>query len=98
MHGTMMWKREVQVSAYREGEESWRLVRLGRLVGWLEAHDPEGFREHIISLGDRKGNLSVDWDAEPGEAARKLVGDGWADEYECVVDHYWPGGGLQVVR
>jgi hypothetical protein len=71
---------EIKISAERAESETFRIVRLHRIVGYIGAlsdvigHD---VLPRIAGLHDHKGVLTVKWRQQPSDAEKRLVTKAW---------------------
>jgi hypothetical protein len=78
-----LYQDHIEVTAERQETESWRLIRLERVIGYVGALNDSTLSK-VIALHDSKGLLTVRWSSEPNsqekvyfsEAWGSLIGDG----------------------
>jgi len=78
--------RDIQLSAYNQDTESYRIDRLNQVVGYVSAlaehYGNEGIFEKIVSLHDHKGELTVEWKVAPSEGEKEFFAKAWANMCE----------------
>lgn len=69
----------IALSANRQGEERWRLQRLGDVVRFYRKNNDE---INIVHLHDYKGFLTVTWKEEPSKKEMHTIELAWENENE----------------
>lgn len=76
-----MYQDNVKLTAYRSDEESWRLVRLERIIGYIcalsEHYGNNDLLNKIEELRDHKGTLTVKWKTEPTDGEKEILLKSW---------------------
>jgi hypothetical protein len=84
-----MRKKPIQLTAYREVEERWRIKRLRNVA----AECPTS----VLALHDHKGALAVNWSAAPSLREITAVAVAWGNENEMAhIDHFVRGDAFDV--
>lgn len=93
----LMYDDHIRISTTRSDEESWRIDRLNRVLGYVFAlADRQGvqrFLGKVVEISDHKGTLTVRWGVQPTDEEKELflkawesaIGDG-CDNVEHVTD------------
>jgi hypothetical protein len=76
-----------KLTAYRQDEEPWRLVRLAKVKASL----PAEVLSELLVLHDSKGCLSVNWRRLPRERHIQAVIAAWDAQGEWQSEHYVDG-------
>jgi len=77
-----MYINEILISGSRvEDDQQWRIKRIHALIGYAQAladlDGNEDFYKKIISIYDLKGNLLVNWNAEPDNNEKEYIEKAW---------------------
>ena len=72
---------EILASAYNSESETWRLVRIERVIGYIcalsEHYGNEKLLSKIAKLHDHKGTLTVTWSSAPSEVEKEIISKAW---------------------
>lgn len=70
-----------QIQLTADDDENWRLRRLERLVGYVQAlADAVGAKElldKVAAIHDHEGSLTITWKQPPTEIEKKMFYKGW---------------------
>jgi len=82
--------RDIQLSAYNQDTESYRIDRLNQVVGYVSAlaghYGNEGIFEKLDSLHDHKGELTIEWKVAPLESEKEFFAKAWENMGELPED------------
>lgn len=76
-----MYTDEINVTAYNSDSESYRLVRLQRVIGYLCAladhYGNENLLSKISELHDHKGELTVKFNTDLTDGEKEIITKAW---------------------
>jgi hypothetical protein len=79
----------VRIVTSASDNDTWRIARLHRVIGWLQC---AGIPAGIAHIHDHEGELYVSWTCDWSQADMKRVGDAWVaqGEHMEVLHSYLP--------
>ena len=92
-----MYYNSIELTAYRESTEPWRMTRLERVIGYVCALADRKGDDDVLGLvsglHDHKGVLTVRWQEQPSRKRRGYFVAAWASiigDGNEIVEHDFP--------